>query len=84
MDSKKHYALPPLERFDLKEILLLIEQEKYFVLLAPRQTGAYMDRCGAKEGHLVVFDRSENKTWDQKIFQREEQVEGKNVIVRGM
>ena len=35
----KHYCLPPLERFDLGEMLALIEQEKYFVLHAPRQTG---------------------------------------------
>ncbi|NJN48454.1 MAG: AAA family ATPase, partial [Candidatus Competibacteraceae bacterium] len=34
-----HYCLPPLERIKLGEILPLIEQEKYFVLHAPRQTG---------------------------------------------
>ncbi|MDM8518257.1 hypothetical protein QUF76_18835, partial [Desulfobacterales bacterium HSG16] len=39
VNCKKHYCLNPLERFDLEEILLLIEQEKYFVLHAPRQTG---------------------------------------------
>ncbi len=35
----KHYCLPPLERFDLENIVSLIEQEKYFVLHAPRQVG---------------------------------------------
>ena len=25
------------------------------------QTAAYMDRCGAGEGHLVLFDRTEDK-----------------------
>lgn len=35
----KHYCLPPLQRWDLEEILSLIEQEKYFLLHAPRQTG---------------------------------------------
>jgi hypothetical protein len=34
-----HYCLPPLERFDLARVLSLIEQQKYFVLHAPRQTG---------------------------------------------
>lgn len=34
-----HYCLPPLQRFDLDEVLLLIEQQKYFVLHAPRQVG---------------------------------------------
>jgi hypothetical protein len=37
--SDKHYCLPPLERWDLPEILSLIEREKYFLLYAPRQTG---------------------------------------------
>ncbi len=36
---EKHYCLPPLERFDLAELLSLVDQEKYFVLHAPRQTG---------------------------------------------
>lgn len=34
-----HYCLPPLERLDLPEILRLIQQQKYFVLHAPRQVG---------------------------------------------
>jgi hypothetical protein len=39
VNSDKHYCLPPLQRWDLAEILRLIEQEKYFLLHAPRQTG---------------------------------------------
>ncbi|MBK1648948.1 hypothetical protein CKO36_10125 [Rhabdochromatium marinum] len=35
----KHYCLPPLQRWALEDILRLIEQEKYFLLHAPRQTG---------------------------------------------
>ena len=34
-----HYCLPPLTRFDLDDVLRLIQQQKYFVLHAPRQTG---------------------------------------------
>ncbi|WP_246156110.1 ATP-binding protein [Thiohalocapsa marina] len=34
-----HYLLPPLQRWDLDEVLTLIEQKKYFLLHAPRQTG---------------------------------------------
>ena len=37
--ADRHYCLPPLARWDLDEVLGLIEQEKYFVLQAPRQTG---------------------------------------------
>ncbi|MBL0700439.1 MAG: ATP-binding protein, partial [Desulfosarcina sp.] len=55
MNDKKHYCLPPLNRFDLDEITSLINQEKYFVLHAPRQTGktscllALMEHLNATE-----------------------------------
>jgi hypothetical protein len=39
VDCDKHYCLPPLQRLELAELAHLIEQEKYFVLHAPRQTG---------------------------------------------
>ena len=35
----RHYCVPPLSRVDLGEIRRLVEQEQYFVLYAPRQTG---------------------------------------------
>ena len=34
-----HYHVPLLSRLDVDDLLLLIRQEKYFVLHAPRQTG---------------------------------------------
>ena len=34
-----HYSVPPLQRWDLEEVLTLIAQKKYFLLHAPRQTG---------------------------------------------
>ena len=36
---ERNYCVPPLERFDLDEVLGLIRSERYFVLHAPRQTG---------------------------------------------
>lgn len=39
VDAARHYTLPPLSRIDLDDVLQLIEQQKYFVLHAPRQTG---------------------------------------------
>ena len=32
------------------------------------QTAEYMDRCGAEAGHLVIFDRRENRRWADKVF----------------
>ena len=34
-----HYCVPPLDRVNLADIQRLIDQERYFVLHAPRQTG---------------------------------------------
>ena len=39
MRPDRHYAVPPLERMNLEEILDLIRGMRYFVLHAPRQTG---------------------------------------------
>ena len=36
-----------------------------------KQTRAYLDRCGAAEGHLVIFDRTPDRPWEQKLFRRE-------------
>ena len=30
-----------------------------------------MDRCAARTGHLVVFDRRANRSWDEKIFRKD-------------
>ena len=48
------------------------------------QTRAYMDRCATAEGHLVLFDRSEGKSWDDKVYRREETEGGAPVTVWGM
>ena len=39
MLPQRHYCIPPLSRIDLDHVLDLIEDMKYFVLHAPRQTG---------------------------------------------
>ncbi len=48
------------------------------------QTREYMDRCDAKEGHLIVFDRREDVSWEQKIFKRAEEYKGQLITVWGM
>ena len=39
VNKDMHYKIDPLTRWNLEEILGLIDQEKYFILHAPRQTG---------------------------------------------
>ena len=48
------------------------------------QTAGYMDRCGSQAGHLVIFDRSEGKRWEDKLFRREERMENRTITVWGM
>ncbi|MGH9428157.1 MAG: ATP-binding protein, partial [Terriglobia bacterium] len=47
------------------------------------QTWEYLDRCGAEEGYLVIFDRTPGKTWEEKLFQRTEELRGKAIQVWG-
>jgi hypothetical protein len=49
-----------------------------------QQTWEYLDRCGAEEGHLVIFDRDPRRSWEEKIFHREEVYQGKKIEVWGM
>ena len=48
------------------------------------QTRGYADRCGAEAGHLIVFDRAPERTWEQKIFRRPPERDGVPVTVWGM
>ena len=53
-------------------------------MIGLQQTWQYMDRCGAQEGHLVVFDRTPGKAWDEKLFQRSESVNNTTIQIWGM
>jgi hypothetical protein len=44
----------------------------------------YMDRCGSAAGHLVIFDPSPDKSWDEKISRRDERLGTRSIVVWGM
>ena len=48
------------------------------------QTAGHMDRCAARTGHLVVFDRRADRSWDEKIFRRDMDRDGRPITVWGM
>ena len=48
------------------------------------QTAAYMDRCAGTAGHLIVFDPDADKSWDEKLFRRDERFAGRAIGVWGM
>ena len=37
VNCARHYCLPPLSRLDMDDVLMLIAQQKYFLLHAPRR-----------------------------------------------
>ncbi|MBF0390466.1 MAG: ATP-binding protein, partial [Desulfamplus sp.] len=49
-----------------------------------KQTLSYMDRCGTVDGNLLIFDRTEDKSWEEKIFYKEQKVQGKVIKIYGM
>ena len=50
-----------------------------------RQTFEYMDTVGSvDEGHLIIFDRSKDKTWEERIWHKPYQYHDKTIIVWGM
>jgi hypothetical protein len=48
------------------------------------QTWEYVDRCGAEEAHLIIFDRRPGKSWEERIWQRSESHKGLPITVWGM
>ena len=47
------------------------------------QTAEYLDRTGTAEGHLMIFDRTPGKTWDEKIFCQEREHAGHRMTIWG-
>lgn len=65
------------------ELKILYKSLEKTIAEGLEQTWGYMDRCGTKDGHLVIFDRSA-KAWEDKIFRQSHTVKGVKVIVWGM
>ena len=61
VEAQRHYCIPPLDRIQLGEILELIDDRRYFVLHAPRQTGktstllALQDRLNATGQYRCLY-----------------------------
>jgi len=49
-----------------------------------RQTAKYMDTFAATEGHLAIFNRHADVSWEEKIYQREEKVGNRVISIWGM
>jgi len=47
------------------------------------QLSVYMDKMGSNEGWLVLFDRNAEKSWDEKLYMRLEEHNGKRITIAG-
>ncbi len=61
VNKESHYKLNPLDRWDLKEVMNLINNQKYFLLHAPRQSGktscllALRDKINAEDNYCCLY-----------------------------
>ena len=61
------------------ECKLLHKSLEQTIAAGLEQTSAYMDRCVAEAGHLVIFERGEG-AWTEKVFHRRESAANGAVI----
>jgi len=47
------------------------------------QLTEYMDRCGTREGWLVLFDRRPDRPWNERIFWRTDERDGRTIHIVG-
>ncbi len=66
------------------ELKILRKSREQTIAEGLEQTADYMDRSGAGEGHLVLFDRSPGKSWEDKIFRDQKSSRGKKMQIWGM
>jgi len=48
------------------------------------QCAQYLDTLGLAEGWMPIFEKSRDKTWDEKIYARDELVGGKTIHILGL
>jgi len=73
----------PLQRIIIEIKLRRGEASETIIALGLEQTADYSRRAGADESHLIIIDCTPRKTWDEKIWKREECFEAMPITVWG-
>ena len=74
----------PIQRVVLELKILRGDLEKA-IGKGLEQTSGYMDTVGTvDEGHLIIFDRSGSKSWDERIWHEQREYNGRTITVWGM
>jgi hypothetical protein len=66
------------------ELKLLYDSLETTIQKGLAQTWEYMDKCGTQEGYLLIFNRSETTSWQDKIFKQEREFNGVPIHIFGM
>jgi len=53
------------------ELKILYNSMESTIIEGLTQIKGYMDKCGTDQGHLLIFDRRANRTWEEKIWDKE-------------
>jgi hypothetical protein len=79
------WALPDgsVQRF-VVECKIIRGSRESIIRKGIEQVSRYADLCGAREVYLLIFDQREGMSWEEKIFSKEIDHEGKQIIVFGM
>ena len=48
------------------------------------QCAKYLESLGLSEGWMPIFEKSKEKSWDEKIYSRDETIDGKTIHVIGL
>ncbi|MEK6749724.1 MAG: ATP-binding protein [Pseudomonadota bacterium] len=72
----------PIQRIVI-ELKLLRKGPEKTLAEGLEQTADYAQRCNADEAHLIIFNRDAEVSWDDKIWQRSEQHQGRTIAVWG-
>lgn len=72
----------PLQRIVI-ELKLLRGSIDSVIATGLEQTADYCARVGADEAHLIIFNRSPDISWDEKIWQRDGEYQGRVISLWG-
>ncbi len=64
-------------------IELKILRSNKTILEGLEQLSVYMDKASSSDGWLVLFDRDAGKSWEEKLYMRSEEYNGKRITVVG-
>ncbi len=89
LDINKNLSEDHYSRFDKVQQAVVELKLRYGSLEATIKkvlelTYNYMDKCGTKEGYLLIFNSAPNTSWEEKIFKKEETFQDVTINIYGM